>query len=144
MIELVFEKAINDTNFANLYAEMCVTLESRSRSWYVFTVSPRQSIHMFIHLCLSLILFISRASHICQSLIHIPSLLPYLSFTGHSCNSFTSMMKIRIFGSEICPSITCSLVPFTHQNNASKLHLEKNNQICKWLKNEWRYNRYMS
>ena len=27
MIELVFEKAINDTNFANLYAEMCVTLE---------------------------------------------------------------------------------------------------------------------
>ena len=34
MIELVFEKAINDTNFANLYAEMCVTLENRSRSWY--------------------------------------------------------------------------------------------------------------
>ena len=33
MIELVFEKAINDTNFANLYAEMCVTLESRSKSW---------------------------------------------------------------------------------------------------------------
>jgi hypothetical protein len=33
MIELVFEKAVLDTTFANLYAEMCVTLENRSRQW---------------------------------------------------------------------------------------------------------------
>ena len=53
MIELVFEKAINDTNFANLYAEMCVTLESRSRSWYVLflnthRVPPTQTISQHI------------------------------------------------------------------------------------------------
>lgn len=33
LIELVFEKAIQEPNFANLYADMCMKLENQSRYW---------------------------------------------------------------------------------------------------------------
>ena len=33
LIELVFEKAVNEPNFANLYSDMCHALEKQSRHW---------------------------------------------------------------------------------------------------------------
>jgi len=39
LIQLVFEKAVQEPNFANLYAEMCAALDKESRYWAFLQVT---------------------------------------------------------------------------------------------------------
>jgi len=48
LIELVFEKAIQEPNFSNLYAEMCSKLESQSRYWAFLQVFYHRDSNQFM------------------------------------------------------------------------------------------------
>ena len=48
LIELVFEKAVQEQNFANMYAEMCASLEKQSRFWNFIQVAFNRDMNQFI------------------------------------------------------------------------------------------------